>query len=260
MSEQICNCGTPTRDSQYVCENCLGELAKKLGEVPWTVEQLEITLTKTRGIDYTTLGGAAGASVPLPLDARAFEASTALRQALVTWVRFCDEEQIRHQSPMVGLPADDLVAMSRWLLWRIDGLGLSDMGWDAVSEITRAVGRCRMVIDRPAEKQYAGPCECGRDLYAKPKAKLTKCRSCEREYDVEEMRDWMRKAASGRLVTAREGTTLLGRFDLPTAQKTIDSWHERKRIIDHGKNPDGKFVYLIDDLIALAAQGGRMSA
>ena len=45
-----------------------------------------------------------------------------------------------------------------------------------------------------------------------------------------------------------------------TAQKTIDSWHDRKRVLDHGKNPDGRLLYLMSDLIALAAHGGRMSA
>lgn len=255
-----CQCGQPTRDAAYVCDDDLGELSKALGDIPWLVEQLDITLSGERGVDYTALGGAAGSETPLPINQRAYEASTALRQAVVMWVRFCEEEQIRHQSPKAGLPDDTLVSMSRWLLWRVDGLGLNDLGWDAVSEITRAVGRCRMVIDRPEERQYAGPCECGRDLYAKPNAKLTKCQSCEKEYDVESMRAWMRAGVSGRLVTAREGSTLLGRFDLPTAQKTVDKWHERKLITDHGKNAEGRLLYLIDDLIGLAARDGKMSA
>lgn len=255
-----CNCGTPTRDEAYVCDGCLGELSKRLGEVPWVIEQLEITLTKARGIDYTALGGAASSEVALPLDVRALEASRGLRQALVMWVRFCDEESIRHQSPRNGLPADDPAAMSRWLLWRVDGLGLSDLGSDAVSELTRAIGKCRMVIDRPAEKQYAGPCECGRDLYAKPKAKAVQCRSCEREYDVEEMGTWMRAELGDRLFTAREATTLLGRFALPTAKRTIDHWHERGRVTAHGTNPAGHHLYRLNDLVALAANGGRMTA
>lgn len=255
-----CRCGTTTRDNHYVCDNCLGDLARMLGEVPWVVEQLEITLTKARGVDYTALGGAPSSTKPLPVDPRALDASAALRSALVTWVRFCDEESIRHQSPKSGLPVDDLLAMSRWLLWRVDGLALNDLGGDAVSELTRAIGRCVMVIDRPAERKYAGPCECGRDLYAKPAAKTTKCQSCEREYDVEALVQWMRDGVMDRLVTAFEGSTLLGRFDLPTAQGTIDKWHERKRVIDHGRNPEGRFVYLMSDLIGLAAHGGRKSA
>lgn len=268
-----CSCGKPTRDEAYVCDDCLGELAKDLGNVPWLVEQLDITLTKARGIDYaadtthTTTrptenktidddgDPAADRATILLYHQGASEALSKLRRTLATWVRFCDEESIRHQSPNPNPPAESLQAMSGWLLWRIDGLGLSDMGADAVTEIASATARCWAVIDRPAERQYAGPCECGKDLYSKPGAKLTKCKACDREYDVEAMREWMRAGVRGRLVTAREGTTLLGRFDLPTAQKTIDSWHERKRILDHGCNAEGRFLYLIDDLLTLAAKG-----
>lgn len=249
-----CNCGKPTRDDAYVCDDCLSDLARALGDVPWLVEQLDITLTKARGVDYSAMGGSPSSERPLMLPFAAYEATNGLRQALVMWVRFCDEESIRHQSPKNALPADTLHAMSAWLLWRVDGLGLSDLGADAVSEITRAVGRAMQVIDRPAERKYAGPCECGRDLYSKPGAKMTKCKGCEREYDVEAMVTWMRASVLGRLVTAHEGATLLGRFELPTAQKTIDSWHLKKRIVDHGRNAEGRWLYLIDDLLGLAAR------
>lgn len=278
MTETTCRCGQPTRDSAYVCDGCLGYLSEMLGEVPWLVEQLEVTLTKTRGIDYSTMGDhsnadlyakkdvdddgdpTADAATSLPFHTAASVASTKLRSALVMWVRFCDKEAIRHQSPSTALPANDAVSMSRWLLWRVDGLALNDLGSDAVSELTRAIGACRRVIDRPAERQYSGPCECGRDLYHRPGAKVVRCISCEREYDVDKLGEWMRKGVMGRLVTAHEGSTLLGRFALPTAQGTIDKWHERSRIVGHGHNAAGHRLYLIDDLLALAAQHTPRSA
>jgi hypothetical protein len=252
-----CLCGAPTRDDAYVCDNDLGHLARALGEVPWLDEQLTITMSRESGVDYATMGGSPSSETPLSVNAGALEAHINLRAVLVTWVRFCEEESIRHQARTDALPANTLPAISRWLLWRVDGLAFSDLGFDAYSEITRAVGRARMTIDRPAEKVYAGPCECGRDLYAKPGAKLTKCRGCEREYDVDEMREWMRSGVMGRLVTAREGATLLGRFALPTAQKTIDSWHQRRQLLDHGSNADGRRLYLIDDLLNLAARHAK---
>lgn len=257
-----CNCGQPTRDNQYVCDDDLSTLSVALGDLPALVEQLDITLQGARGIDYTALGGSPGSESPLPISYAAYEASTQLRQVLVTWVRFCTEEDVRHQSPNRDLPADNLVAMSRWLMWRVDGLGFNDLGWDAVSEITRAVGKCRMVIDRPEERQFDGPCECGRDLYSKPGSKVTKCKGCEREYGVEDMRKWMETELGGKLFTAREGSTLLGRMGLPTAQKTIDSWHDRGRLIDHGSNADKppRLLYLLDDLIALAAKHASKAA
>lgn len=255
-----CNCGKVTRDDAYVCDECLGDLARALGDVPWLVEQLDITLTKARGVDYAAMGGSPSSEKPLMLPYAAYEAAGGLRRALVMWVRFCDEEGVRNQSPKPGMPDDTLQAMSAWLLWRVDGLGLSDLGGDAVSEITRAVGRARMVIDRPAERRYAGPCECGRDLYSKPGAKLTTCKGCDREYDVEEMLTWMRAGVLGRLVTAHEGATLLGRFDLSVAQGTIDKWHERGRVVDKGHNAAGHRLYLIDDLLTLAANSQPRTA
>lgn len=262
MSEMTCNCGKPTRDNAYVCEGCLSEFARALGEIPWTVEQLDITLQKAHGIDYTAMGGSPGSESPLPVSYAAYEALTQLRHVLVTWVRFCDEEGIRHQSPSKAYPKDNLVSMSRWLMWRIDGLSLNDLGGDAVSEVTRAVGRARQVIDRPAEKVYAGPCECGRDLYAKPKAKLTTCKACEREYDVEEMQDWMRKGVMGRLVTASEGALLLAKFGMPIPVRSVNRWHETGQVLDHGKNNarPPRHLYLIDDLFAVAARSSKLGA
>ena len=252
-----CQCGKPTRDDAYVCEPCLDRLSRRLGEVPWLVAELDITLAKEHAAGPA---GASSAETPLPLNYGAFDANIKLRHEMVMAVRFCDEEQIRHQSPSDGYPTDTLEAMSAWLLWRVDGLGLSDMGPEVIKGLLDALIAAKRVIDRPEERQYAGPCECGRDLYAKPGAKVTRCKACEKEYDVEEMRAWMRSGVAGMLVTAREGSTLLGRFDMPTAQKTIDKWHERSRILDHGSNPAGKRLYLIDDLIGLAARDGKMSA
>lgn len=255
MSEaSICNCGKPTRDNAYVCDGCLGDLTKALAEIPWLAGELEITVAKQRGVDYTALGGSPSSESPLPVHAPALEARRVLRVALVTCIRFCEEERIRHQSASNRQPVDSLESMSRWLMWRVDGLGLNDMGYEFVTDITEAARACRRAIDRKPERRYAGPCECGRDLYHKPGATDVDCRDCERTYNVAELYAWMRQGVMGRLVTASEGSTLLGRFDLTTPQATIDMWHLRKRIVDHGQNPAGHRLYLIDDLLTLAAK------
>jgi hypothetical protein len=144
--------------------------------------------------------------------------------------------------------------MARWLLNHVIWLRHHRAGAEAVEEITSVVGQVRKAVDRPAERIYAGPCkDCGGDMYAKPDATSVDCRPCGLQYDVGEMRDWMRSQVYGRLVTAREGVVLLSRFGLPVQQKTIDKWWERKRISDHGHDPDGKRLYLFDDLVTLAA-------
>lgn len=249
----ICACGKPTRDAAYVCDGCLGDLTKALAEIPWLVGELEVTISKQRGVDYRALGGSPSSETPAPIHIPALEARRALRAALVTCVQFCEEEHIRHQSASTRRPVDSLESMSRWLMWRVDGLGLNDMGYEFADDIVDAAAKCRHAIDRAPERRYAGPCECGRDLYHKPGATEVKCGDCARTYDVAELYEWMRQGVMGRLVTAREGSTLLGRFDLPTPQAAIDQWHARKRIVDRGSNPAGHRLYLIDDLLGLAA-------
>lgn len=257
---RTCDCGTPTRDEAYVCDGCLNDLTRILAETPWLNGELETTIAGSRGIDYTALGGSPSSEKPTPVNVPALEARRAYRHALVMCVRFCDEESIRHQAPTNRTPVGSLEAMSRWLMWRIDGLAFNDMAYGFVSEITTAARACRRAIDRKPERRYAGPCKCGRDLYHKPGATDVTCTDCGSLYNVAELYEWMRKGVAGRLVTAREGSTLLGRFDMPTPQATIDQWHSRGRIADRGHSPKGRRLYLIDDLIELAVQNASKLA
>jgi hypothetical protein len=254
MNESVCNCGKPTRDAAYVCEECLTRLFKALGDVPWLVEQLDIQSSKQRGVDYSAMGSAAQDDHPLPMHLPATEARSALRQTMFTWIKFCTEEHITQRGGVEGWPADTLIAMSRWLMCRVDGLAFNDLGHDAADEIGNAIATCRRVVDRAPERRYAGPCECGRDLYHKPGAVEVKCRDCDRSYDVGELYEWMKSQVLGRLVTAQEGATLLGRFALETPKRIIYGWEDRKLIMAHGSNPAGKRIYLFDDLLALAAK------
>jgi hypothetical protein len=249
-----CQCGTPTRDDAYVCDGCLNDLTRVLAETPWLVGELETTIAGSKGIDYSALGGSPSSETPSPVNVPALEARRAYHHALAMCVRFCGEEGVRHQAPTNRQPVDSLESMSRWLMWRVDGLAFNDMAYEFVSEITDTARACKRAIDRKPERRYSGPCECGRDLYHKPGATDVKCRECDRVYDVAELYAWMRKGVMGRLVTAREGSTLLGRFDLPTAASTIDKWHERKRVVGHGENAQKRRLYLIDDLFDLAAR------
>lgn len=250
MSE--CKCGRPTRDGAYVCEHHLDALGKALGDTAWLDEELEITIGKRRGLP--TEGSAASAEKALPYNAGAAEVRDNLKATLVGWVRICDEEAVRSSDPRNGLPEDTLTAISRWLLWRVDGLAFHEAGYEAVDEIVYAVAEATKAIDRPAERQYVGPCSCGRDLYRKPGAAMVRCRFCEVELEAEKLTNSLREQMVGRLVTAREGATLLSRFDMATGQGTIDKWRQRGRIVERGHDAAGRRMYLFDELLILAAQ------
>lgn len=250
-----CRCGRPTRDDAYVCDQCSDDLGGALGDVPWLDEQLEITITGQRAATYDG-APSRGAERPSPVHWGASEARAHLRALLVSWTLFCDAEGVRSTDPRPGLPADNLPALSRWLLWRVDGLTLHDIGPEAVDEITSAVVHCRRVIDRREVPRYVGTCdECDSDLY-ETSGRAT-CRRCGAEYDLETLRRRMESALVGRLVTAREGATLLSRFGLETGQGTIDKWHERGKVIGAGSNGRGHRLYRWEELLALAIRAAE---
>lgn len=256
-----CDCGKTTRDDAWTCDDCADRTARRLGEVPWVVGQLEITITKQRA---ASSGGTPSAEQALLFHEAASRKQDALRHALVMAVRFCDEEGIRHQSPSDDFPADDLLAMARWLLWRVDGLTLNDMGGEILADIANAVTACKRIIDSPPERKYAGPCpECSRDLYHRPDAKQVECRGCGSRWDVAEVREWMQarldEHMADRLVTAHEGSTLLSRYGIEVGKRTIDKWIDRGKITEAGRTqPDGtgktRRLFRWDDVLKLAVR------
>ena len=159
-----------------------------------------------------------------------------MKALLVSWALYAAQEGVRNQSPSQELPADNLSALSRWLMWRVDGFALVDIGPDAVDEITSAVAHCHRLIDRPADRQYLGPCDMcdsGR-LYARPGGTWARCDSCEAATEAEKIRVRLLTELDDRLCTAAEIarlSTYLGlQADRETVRKRINQWASRKRI------------------------------
>lgn len=256
-----CRCGRETRDDAYVCEACADSLAKALGDVPWLNDELEVTITRQRAIP--TEGGSRSTETPLPWHDAAAEVRRTLHGLLATWVRFCAEDQVRHQAATDRLPEDNLPSMSRWLLWRVDGLALHDIGPEAVDEITDAVAACHRVIDRRPDRWYAGPCtaedesgggECGTDLYALRSTGIVECRKCETAYDVAERRKWLLAEAEDRLAPAAEiarAVSWLGA--LPLTADRVRQWAARDRLVAKSHDARGRALYRIGDAIDLLA-------
>lgn len=254
-----CRCGRPTRDVAYVCDHCADELSNALGDVPWLDTELEVTITKQRAIP--TEGGSASFEKALPWHEKASETRRELHGLLATWIRFCAEENIRNASPHHGIPDDTLQAMSGWLLWRVDGLTLHDIGLEAVDEITSAVASCRRVIDRRPDRWYAGPCVtdgCGADLYATRREGSVKCRQCEAMYDVAERREWLLAEAEDRLAPASEiarAVSWLGAE--PLTGDRVRKWAERGQLVVKSHDGKGRPLYRIGDAIDRLAADTR---
>lgn len=236
MTTNECRCGKPTRDAAYVCDSCGHDLAVALGDVTWLDEQLEITITRTSGVDYRTLGGTPSSETPSPVHWAASEARGHLKAILVSWVLFCEAERVRDCSPYPGMPEDNLAALAGWLLWRVDGLCLLDIGTDAVDEITSGVAHCHRLIDRHPERQYLGRCDapCPGSLYATPGSAWARCQVCDAAIDADTIRKRLLTELDDRLCTSAEIAHLSTYLGLKAGREQvrtrINQWHSRKQI------------------------------
>lgn len=93
-----CRCGKPTRDAAYFCDDCGDLLTRALGDIPWLTEQIDISKTGEKGVDYRAQV-TRSTEQPLPYRPGISDAAGHLRAVLVSWVRFCLEEQVRNQAP-----------------------------------------------------------------------------------------------------------------------------------------------------------------
>lgn len=248
------HCGRQTANEAYVCEDSLSELAEVLGEMTWLDEQLDITITRQRAATYD--GGPDG-NGGLPWHDAASEARRALHATLATWVRFCSTERIRNASPSDQQPRDSLISMSRWLMWRVDGLAWHELGGDAVSEITRAAGKAKaIVLWKPAARIYLGPCDlapvCDGDVYALEGEDHGTCHECGHSYPVEARRQAMRDVVADRLATANEIARLSTYLGLPAdreqVRSLVRSWERTKRIEAKSTGTDGQAMFRYGDV------------
>lgn len=238
-----CRCGRPTKDVATTCENCGDQLARSLGDVAWLDEQLEVTITRQQGIDYRrkgTGGAKKDSERPLLGNWTASEARAHLKSLLVSWALFCEAESIRSSDPSDGLPADNIIALSRWLLWRVDGLMLHDIASDAVDEITSAVAHCHRLIDRAPDRQYLGDCsetECSGRIYARPGGEMARCDSCGTTTKADDIRKRLLDELDDRLCTAREIAELSTYLGLKAGRDQVRKYVEylsrKDRIVKH---------------------------
>jgi hypothetical protein len=243
MSERTCRCGRPTGDA-FVCQECGDDLARALGDVTWLADELDTTIARQKGIDYRNVGGSSGGKKaterPSPVSWGASEARTDLKAVLVSWALYCAAESVRSSDPHDGLPADDLPALSRFLLWRVDGLALLEIGLEAVDEITREVDRCRRVIDRPADRKELGKCaedECAGIMYVRDGRDMAECDVCGVKQSAAELTDALLAELDDRLCTAAEIaqlSTYLGlKADRTQVRKHVEYLARNRRIVAH---------------------------
>lgn len=247
----LCTCGKPTGEAAYLCGDCKATLWRALGDIPALVDELDITLTKQRRFTSQTGAVRASSEPALPYDIGASNVLHELRNELVGLVRVCMDSHIESRDYRDRLPDDTCEAMSRWLMWRIDGITAQPYAADTL-RLVRIVDRAEHVILGPPPKTFAGPCDdCGRDLYAQKGKPVVTCHACGLHYDIETRRRWLLSVVDDRLATATEIARALTSLELPVTAERIRQWKHRDRIDVRAHDKLDRPLFRVGDVVDL---------
>lgn len=205
---------------------------------------------------------------PVPYDEQASRVAHRLRNELSTWARL-----IHDQRPDLPLPADDPLAIARWVAWHVTAVFVTA---ELSSGIRGVVRDAERVIDRAPDKVYAGQCleplevdgqvdepsapddedaeqqeppRCQGQLYATKGKPQVRCRECGAVHDVEARQEWLSRELDGQLVSAAEAAPVLSwLLDKNITRRHIADWKYHGRVEVH----EGRWPYRFGELFALA--------
>lgn len=313
MSETTCECGKPTGPTASLCVDCRHTLEMSIANVSAYFADL-VTTVKARQVRLGE-SGRKPSEAPLGMDARfaklgdASEVEFATRNTVSTWVREIQENtageaqgpacttdgRCEHNS-CVGIwrsryPDDTVASMCRYLLRWSDWLRVSPDGPEALDELLDLEERLRKLVDRPAERWFAGPCGaeiahagqnggqggsgerqsiggylvCDEPLYARTERGNVECRVCGATYDIGERRAWLLTYAENQVAQASliaRAITAWG--EVESSERTIAArirqWGVRNRIfpvLHERVNGVERPLYRIGDVLDLLAEDAR---
>lgn len=226
----------------------------------------EATVSATR---QSRIGGGAGIVArthdkPVPWDEKASDALDELRQLLTrTAVTVATTRGWVLDS---GVTAGRLAA---WLLEHVEWIRHRPEAGQTIADIGAAVEKVRRAVDRAPERWYAGPCgavidsrgvECTEHLYAKPGAREVRCPVCGTTDDVAARREWLLSAAENVLAHAGLISAALTQLDEPVTAAQIWALADRGRIVNHGKDAQGRLLFRVGDVRDVLAQQRQQRA
>lgn len=295
MTETTCkSCERPTAGA-WLCDRCCTTLAIALVNVSAYYTDLETVSTKaTRyGSGAATLGSI-GKEQPLPADARFLDLTgdgTQVRwdvwNSVTTWCRVVMEESRRVVGPAcerpclhttcaairrTAWPRNTVRSMLAYFDRQFRWIVRSEWCPEFLDEMLDNERRMRRLIDRPADRWYAGKCSVGDDevhctteLYAIAGSATIRCPGCDYEHDVAARRDFLLAEARAYLVTASEAAKALISWTDYDGSETklvdrISKWRDREQLeVADVTSLNGRDRHLyrlgdVQDLLVKAAQ------
>lgn len=255
MSSPICHapyCDQPSHGS-FLCGSCTRTLGRDLDSVPILLEDLEVTICRQDKISEAS--GRSTDERPLPLRLGPVEARRDLAETLRVW----SSHMRAHARGGHALAVTVALSSAAYLRANLDAIAIDRDAGQIADEIGYAVLMSQRAVDKPLQHVYVGPCVCGADLYAHPRAADVTCKNtpCEREYPVKERREWLLEQISDQLLTATEiSRAIPNLLQQQITASMIRGLAHRGKLTAHPPLPDRprEPVYRIGDAVALLTE------
>ena len=205
----------------------------------------------------TGVGGRGGSSA-LPFDAGARRVLDGLRAALAVAVLELGAGDGWPDDS--GDEVEQLGAMARWLLGRLDRLRGHGSAARLSGDIVAAVRRARGLIDQAAVREFVGECEiCGGSLFRRARANDGVCQRCGRLVEDAEVRrlDALASAESGLATRDVILSAAPSSYGLVIKDSTFAGWVKRGRLQPRGVAANGVELWRVGEVLDLARERDR---
>jgi hypothetical protein len=295
MTAPCVRCGRPT--DATICRPETRTLADQLLTAAGHAEDAEAVIT--RQVRYSGGGPRTGEERPMPTNLAASARLKAVGNTVTTWARhICETRraELPARRPLYGplcadfpckhvsceriqwrVPPSSLTDACGWLATQIEWLRKRPEAGEAFKELHDACAQLTRLVDRPADRELVGMCDCGKVLYARDGLAVVQCPqpTCKLTWNVDESRDILRLGLREKLFTASECARLAAFWNertQPQIRALITTWTrpDRARLTARGwipnddytgaeddDQPQGWATYLLGDVLDLLAQTPR---
>ena len=241
-------CGRPAHPDRVICTQHSWFLERDLADAADLFRELDTTYARQAALgDSAPTRGNGAAPRALPFSDRASRASGRLRDVLSAWATALGEDDAD--------PAAWLSAHTDHLLDRPD----ADL---AYTDIRTVVDAAWTVVDRPADRLYAGVCRrwlprgdtrCTAAVYGIVGEQFATCPGCGANHHLAARRAQMQGSIADRPLSGADIARLaayFGHCDRERTRNLIKVWGARGRITPARQGPGGEPLYPFGEVLA----------
>jgi hypothetical protein len=270
-------CGRPTPDGYACVADAVDRPRQLLAEITDMLPAaLDVAHRQAR--HGTSTGGSGKPGSALPIDLGATARLDGVRTALTTWARHVAEER----GVTVAGDGEPILVAARWLADHCEWMRHREECAEFLGDVEACARIVRGIARGPADRVYLGPCgaerkhgglcaggvcfeddftdecdcwchrgevkDCDGDVYGLPDGDTGRCWTCGAKVDQDERQKWLTAEVRQRAYRASE---LEHAYGLNSA--TVRKWAERGLIVAHGRDGQGRPLYLLGEVLDLAA-------